>query len=347
MFKHALALSCLLSAPALADAPKVTTDIAPVHALTARVMQGVGTPDLLLPPGLSPHDYAMRPSDARNLQSADLVIWMGEALTPWLEHPLETLAQNARQIELLHLDVTEVLPTRTDAVFASGDDDHGDHDDHDTHHDQEHGDHHEDDHDTDAHHDHDHEEAHESHEDAHGQDDGHNHGAEDPHAWLSPENAQAWMIEIAAQLAEIDPQNAELYMTNAKVGASEIAALTEELQTRLAPLSGTEFIVTHDAFQYFEHSFGLTSAGALQVSDAVPPSAARLAAIQHEIEEHQITCIFSEPQLSDAVLRSVAPKGTVSATLDPLGSRHAIGATLYLGLLHDLAEATESCLTAN
>ena len=42
--------------PALADAPRVATDIPPVHFLAAMVMEGVGTPDLLLPPGASPHD---------------------------------------------------------------------------------------------------------------------------------------------------------------------------------------------------------------------------------------------------------------------------------------------------
>jgi zinc transport system substrate-binding protein len=42
-------------------------------------MQGVGEPEMILPPGASPHGYAMRPSEAAALQSADVVVWIGEA----------------------------------------------------------------------------------------------------------------------------------------------------------------------------------------------------------------------------------------------------------------------------
>jgi len=58
----ALPLTLCLATPALADAPRVVTDIPPVHSLAAMVMDGVGTPELLLPPGASPHDFALRPS---------------------------------------------------------------------------------------------------------------------------------------------------------------------------------------------------------------------------------------------------------------------------------------------
>ena len=64
-----LSFACLLMSalPAFAEAPKVATDILPVHGLVSRVMQGVGTPDLILPPGADPHGYALRPSEASAL----------------------------------------------------------------------------------------------------------------------------------------------------------------------------------------------------------------------------------------------------------------------------------------
>ena len=73
-------------------APRVAADIAPVQSIAARVMAGVGEPGLILPPGASPHGYALRPSEARLLQDADLVVWVGPALTPWLADPIATLA---------------------------------------------------------------------------------------------------------------------------------------------------------------------------------------------------------------------------------------------------------------
>ena len=57
----------------VADVPKVTVDIAPVHSLVSKVMNGVGKPDLIIPAGASPHEYQLKPSNAKSLQNADIV----------------------------------------------------------------------------------------------------------------------------------------------------------------------------------------------------------------------------------------------------------------------------------
>jgi hypothetical protein len=84
--------TAILAGAASAEAPKVVVDIAPVHSLVARVMEGVGVPSLIVTPGASPHQYQMRPSQAAALQDADIVVWMSESLTPWLEETVETLS---------------------------------------------------------------------------------------------------------------------------------------------------------------------------------------------------------------------------------------------------------------
>jgi zinc transport system substrate-binding protein len=61
-------------------------------------MAGIGTPDLLLKGGASPHDYALRPSDARRLAAADVVVWVGRDLEMFLAKPLATLAHRARVV---------------------------------------------------------------------------------------------------------------------------------------------------------------------------------------------------------------------------------------------------------
>jgi len=154
-----LAALCLaITGAAHADAPRVVADIAPVQSLVARVMEGVGEPDLLIRPDASPHGYAMRPSEARALEQAELVVWMGPGLTPWMTDAIQTLAGDAAHLTLLTSPETLVLPGRIDPRFAShGHDhghDHGGHDDHkhDDHAGHDHGDHKHDDH---ADHDHD------------------------------------------------------------------------------------------------------------------------------------------------------------------------------------------------
>lgn len=107
-----LIILAFLAAPANAETPIVVADIAPVHALVAKVMDGVGEPELILQPGASPHGYALRTSQAQALQAAGLVVWTGPELTPWLEKPVASLATKADTLALLSHAATLALPFR-------------------------------------------------------------------------------------------------------------------------------------------------------------------------------------------------------------------------------------------
>ena len=173
--------AALMGGTAIADVPNVAVDIAPVHSLVARVMQGVGEPDLIIPAGASPHEYNLRPSEAEALQEADLVFWLGEDLTPWMESAVETLAEGATVTTLLEADGTVLLDFRESALFEAHD--HGDHDDHDDHDHEDHADDDHDDHDHDDHEDHakddDHDHDHDHDHDDHAKDEDHDHDHED------------------------------------------------------------------------------------------------------------------------------------------------------------------------
>lgn len=56
---------------------RVLTSIKPLQLIAAAVQDGVAIPEVLLPPGASPHNYALRPSDVRKVQSVDLLYWIG------------------------------------------------------------------------------------------------------------------------------------------------------------------------------------------------------------------------------------------------------------------------------
>lgn len=104
----ALLLSSL-AVPAFAEAPRVVTDIVPIHSLVSQIMDGVGVPELLLSSGADPHSFQMRPSQAAAVAEADLVIWIGPELTPWLERALEGLATEAPQMDLIHAEGIKLL----------------------------------------------------------------------------------------------------------------------------------------------------------------------------------------------------------------------------------------------
>lgn len=349
---------------ALADVPRVAVDIAPVHGLVARVMQGVGTPDLVIPPGASPHGYAMRPSEALALERADAVFWMGEALTPWLEGPLETLASDAHVTELMAVPGTLTLEFRTGATFElhehdadhhgeehhdedhadhADSHDHADHDDHDEHDHEKHAEHEaHDDHDTHDHdaHDHGDQDDHAEHDDH----EGHSHTGMDPHAWLAPQNAELWLMAIAEELSELDPENAATYKANAATGKAEIEAAIKEVNEILEPFRAQSFIVFHDAYQYFEKSFGLSSSGAISLGDASDPSPARIAEIRDEVAEHGVTCVFSEPQFNPGLVATVLDgTGAKTVVIDPIGTKISTGPSFYTELIIGLGKAMASC----
>ena len=80
---------------------RVVTDIAPVHGLVERVLEGVSTPSVIIRPGSDPHHYNLRPSEAANIEKADIIFWIGPELTPWLETALDNLAGHRKYDEHL------------------------------------------------------------------------------------------------------------------------------------------------------------------------------------------------------------------------------------------------------
>jgi zinc transport system substrate-binding protein len=333
MVRSAPALLLTLAAPAVwADVPKVIVDTVPLHSLVSQVMEGVGTPDILLPAGVSPHDFQFRPSDAARLVDADLVIWTGHELVGWLEEPLETLAAETPTLELLASEGWDKRPIRTEAAFAEGHEDHG-HDD-EAHAEEEHSD--------EAH-------AEEAHDDEHADHDhGHDHaeGGTDPHAWLSPDVATDWLMVIAATLSEADPDNAARYEANAQAAAEGIAALKAELSAQIAPVQGRAYIVPHDAYQYFEVAFGLPAAGAMTLSDASAPGPARLAELRDLVTAGNVVCILTDPETSPE-WAEVLGEGTLVSTAmaDPDGISLQPGPGLYAEMMRGLTSALVDCLS--
>ena len=306
----------LTTLPLLADVPKVAADIAPVHGIVARVMQGVGSPDLIVPSNASPHGNALRPSQARALQAADLVVWIGPELTPWLEKPVTSLAGSAAQIVLLDLPgtVTHAYRDRHDAEPGEANAGHEDHDDHD-----------------------DHGEGHDDHDD-------HDHDGTDPHAWLDPENGKLWMAAVAEALALADPGNAELYRANAAAGQAELAQIQGRIAEDLAYVPAASYVTFHDAYQYFEARFGLRPAGSVTLSDASDPSPAQLARVRDAVAGGQVTCALSGPQFDPALLMTAAEGQAVQVdVLDPLGTRIDLGPQFYGALLLAMAATIANC----
>jgi zinc transport system substrate-binding protein len=293
---RSLTVLCLLPLPVLADVPRVVTDIAPIHSLTAQVMGDLGQPDLLLPPGADPHDFALRPSDAGRLADAELLIWVGVGLTPWLEEPLKTLAPDAVWISLLDTSSWDPLELREKV------DDDGDNHDHD-------------------------------------------HGDIDPHAWLDPTVAKAWVAAIADALSNADPENAATYRANATTATAALATLQDEVAATLAGLGNRAYVLPHDGYQYFENRFGLTAQATISGIDARTPGPAQIASLRAQMAKNKVVCVFSDAEIGESWVQ-VITEGTDAKTvsIDGVGVGLEAGSNLYADTIIRLGNAFVNCL---
>jgi zinc transport system substrate-binding protein len=335
-------ISLLLTIPttALAEVPDVVTDIPPVHSLAAAVMGDLGTPTLLLDRGASPHGFQLKPSQMQAVSDADLVLWMGPTLAPWLDKALATRPENSAALDLLAAPETYRKNFGTKDTHdheSEGHDGHDhaaeaeSHDDY-AHETEAHADH-------DDHADHDHGADAESHED-------HDHTGLDPHAWLDPANGKAWAQLIAIELSRLDPENATTYAANAAATIAAIDAADQQATALLEPVKSRPFVTFHDAYGYFTAHYGLAHAGSIAAGDAASPGARHLTELQETVGADTTICLFPEAQHDPALLTQLAEAtgAKTGGTLDPEGSSLDPGPTLYPALILGLAETMAACV---
>ena len=307
----------LLAFSTLAKADlKVVTSIKPIHSLASYIMDGVGSPGLIVDGYNSPHSFQLKPSHAKMLEQADIIFWVGEDLENFLEKPLDTIAKKAEKIELLEIKGIKKLKFRERNIFEEHDD-HG--------HDAKKEEHDDDD-------DHGHDAKKEEHDDH----EGHGHGEYDPHIWLDPINAKVILNEITEHLIENDSKNASTYKSNLAKALAEIDKLIIDVITETN--TDLSYVVFHDAYQYYENRFNVNILGAMTVNPDVMPGAEQIHEIHEVIEHDNVSCILSEPQFNPDIIKSIAKDTNVkTGVLDPLGANLKPGKDLYFDLIRNMS----------
>jgi zinc transport system substrate-binding protein len=325
-----LALMGGAGGPVAAAEIDVVASIKPVHSLVAGVMQGLGEPVLLVKGTGSEHSYSLRPSQARAFEQAEVVFWVGETMETFLIKPLRALASNAKVLELWEVPGLTLLATREGGMWeahehgadhAGADADHGA-----------------------AEHAEAHEDEGEQAETEHQAPD-HAHGETDMHIWLDPGNAKVLAAAIASALGDADPGNASAYQANAERVRQQLDELDRSLKDQLATVADRPYVVFHDAYQYFEHRYGVKAVGAITINPTVRPSAQRLGEIHERLERLDAACVFAEPQFEPTLVQTVI-EGTNAQTgvLDPLGAGLDVGPDQYFQLMNSLADSLVNCL---
>lgn len=307
MFKKT-ALAVGLAACTMANAEVLTT-IKPLGFIANAITDGVTETKVLLPTSASPHDYSLKPSDIEQLQSADLVVWVGEEMESFLEKSLEKVAKD-KVLTLADVEKIDDIVAQTAKAAEK------DHDKHEHKHDHKH--------DHAHHHDHD----------------------EDWHIWLSPAAAELTAEQIAEKLAQKFPAQQDKIRQNLAEFKTALATKNSEIEKQLLPLKSKGYYTFHEAYGYFEQQYGLKPLGSFTINPAIAPGAKTLKSIKQKVEKNQAQCLFTEPQFTPKVVESLSKNSQAHiGTLDPLGSQIALSKTAYTEFLQSLADQFSQCLS--
>ena len=291
---------------------KVVVSVKPLHSIVAGVMQGVGDPVLLISGSETPHGFSLRPSQARELQNAALVFWVGPELEQFLKKSINTLAGGAEIIALGQ--AVPLLSYRKHGLWRKSGGYMG--------------------HDDDG------------HKKGYGHADHYDHGTRDPHFWLDPVLMRKTVPVIVRALSKMDPAHASLYRTNSGLLEQRLEGLHRHLERKLAPVRQIPYLVFHDAYQYLETRYRLASVGTMTLDPERRPGARHLANIRHEVRHNRAKCLFKEPQFKSAIISVVREAVAVKiGELDPLGIGQRPGPDAYFDTLIDLAENLVDCLS--
>lgn len=214
------------------------------------------------------HVYAPKPSDAKAVAEAKLLIVNGIGFEGWMERLVQSSGSRAKL-------VTASAGVETQAFGEAEDHFHG---------------------------------AEKLAHKKHAKHDDHDHGEIDPHAWQSVPNVKIYVANIRDALMAADPAGSADYEANAAAYLAKLDALDAEVRLTVAalPQDGRTIITSHDAFGYLGHSYGIEVVAPQGMSTEAEPTAKQVAALIRQIRTEKVRAIFVENITDERMIRRIA-----------------------------------------
>ena len=139
-----------------------------------------------------------------------------------------------------------------------------------------------------------------------------------PHLWLDPIYAQAYVHKIAAALREIDPAGAQTYTDNERSEIARLQELDRWIRSQIAtiPPDQRAMITFHDAWVYYDRRYGIRDVGAIEPSPGQQPSAGYLASLIKLAHDNHVRAVFAEPQFSPKLAEQLASSAGIKTVSD-------------------------------
>lgn len=290
----------LLNAIPFVNANVVTT-VKPLGFIAESISHGVTKTDILLPINASPHDYSLKISDIKKLNSANLIVWVGNEMETFLEKNINHYP-DTKVLTLANIpEIKEIVEHfKTDHNVNELEQD----------------------------------------------EDAHNHSHDKNwHIWLSPqisgyiaEQIYKYLVIQYPEQKEKLTQNLQNFKLNLKKTNSEISQLLESVKDK-------NYYTFHDAYGYFEKKYHLKRLGSFTINPSIAPGAKTLEEIKKNIIEHNVTCIFTEPQFKSRIIENITTSMNIHlGELNPTGDKIALSKNAYFNYLISLADNFYQCL---
>ena len=133
-------------------------------------------------------------------------------------------------------------------------------------------------------------------------------GKPNPHAWMSPKRAMAYVDRLEKAFIALDPDGADVYATNAADYRTQLEQLDQELRKDLASIPKEHRILVscEGAFSYLANDYGLEEAYLWPVNAESQITPKRMARLIETVRERGVPSIFCESTVSDKAQREVA-----------------------------------------
>ena len=141
-------------------------------------------------------------------------------------------------------------------------------------------------------------EEHEEHAD-------HDHGDMNPHIWIEPTLAIQQAENIKKALIKIDPDKQETFESNFVALKEELLALDKEFQEMVESAPKKEFLISHDAYSYWESRYGLKQVSVSGLSPSQEPTQKQLEEIIETAKRYDLKYMLFEQNATPKPAKAV------------------------------------------
>lgn len=258
------------------DRLKIVTSIYPMYDFTKKIVEDKAYVENIIPIGTQSHGWEPTPNDIIKLNDADMFIYNGAGMEPWVDDVLNSINN----------DDLIVVEASKGVELIESTHDHSHEDEHDHNHEDDEDDHH-----------------------------GHSHGKYDPHVWISLKNSALEMKNIKNAVSEKDVDNKEFYEQNFAKYEEILVNMDNDFSQKASNFASKYIVVSHEAFGYLCEDYRLEQVGIEGIYADSEPNPQKMKEIIDFIKENKVRVVFYESSDKQKVAKAVADEAGIGIAL--------------------------------